>query len=388
MKTIVSILTFCAIYHVSSASLHRRLQQTPTITIIRPSYPSDINTLPIISYPINTRPATISYPIQYPIKPINIIGPSGLDCTPGTDDNPPDNCIPPGGQIFTDFQIECKENFDCCLCKSMICGSMKVPCKILNCNGDSSCLGVQDINVVGNGDAEINCNGDFSCNTVWIKGKGIKQVICNGDHSCANSRFDLVCNPHAPCAIQCSGDNSCQGLPRPNCRLTIPPTCSIFTIRNTAGLSCSDDACSNGVFHFDNNFGGNILCNGETSCVNAEIVINDVALLICGQAMACKNADITIIDPRQDFSLECTAPGSCEGMILTLIINNQDITLLKAFRCGDEAACRGLIVQVTRSTHLNVFIEKLECTGLNACQNAEFILGDGISFQTCECGAS
>eukprot|EP01083_Nonionella_stella_P223605 796740_1 len=104
--------------------------------------------------------------------------------------------------------------------------------------------------------------------------------------------------------------------------------------------------------------------------------------------MACKNADITIIDPRQDFSLECTAPGSCEGMILTLIINNQDITLLKAFRCGDEAACRGLIVQVTRSTHLNVFIEKLECTALNACQNAEFILGDGISFQTCECGAS
>eukprot|EP01083_Nonionella_stella_P242267 845215_1 len=348
MNLIILTLLF-TIYH--SSSLNRRLQPEPT--------------------------------------PFPIIGPSGLSCTPQTDDNPPDNCVPPGGQTFIGSpKIECKENFDCCLCKSMICGSNQISCKSLNCNGDSSCLGVQDIILIGTGDAEINCNGDFSCNTVSITGTGIKQVVCNGDYSCAKSRFDLVCNPNAPCAIQCSGDNSCQGTPKPSCQNNIPQTCTVFTISNSAGLSCADDACSNGVFHFENNFGGNILCNGETSCQNAEIIINDIALLICGQAMACKNADITITDPRQDFSLECTAPGSCEGMTLTLIINNPDIEVLKVFRCGAATACKALLVEVIRSSYRDVFIEKLECTGLNACQHAEFVLGPGISFQNCNCGTS
>ena len=62
--------------------------------------------------------------------------------------------------------------------------------------------------------------------------------------------------------------------------------------------------------------------------------------------------------------------------------------MLKGFRCGAPMACKGLVVEVSRSSDRNIFIEKLECNGESACLNADFLLGTGITFQNCVCGTA
>ena len=65
--------------------------------------------------------------------------------------------------------------------------------------------------------------------------------------------------------MRCVGDKACAGS-------STDIASSAFVIENSAGLSCADDACKNGVFILRSNIGGgSVLCHGESACINADI---------------------------------------------------------------------------------------------------------------------
>eukprot|EP01083_Nonionella_stella_P165333 549763_1 len=122
-----------------------------------------------------------------------LIGTYGQSCSYGIDDTPfatPNGCDSAGETISENRAMECPENFDCCMCGTMICGNPDTGgCDELNCNGDSGCFGVQDIQIYGGAEgALISCNGDQSCNGTKITGRNIAEIGCTGDGACANIR--------------------------------------------------------------------------------------------------------------------------------------------------------------------------------------------------------
>ena len=59
-----------------------------------------------------------------PNKPLDVC------CTAGDDDNPPDECLRHPIKIVKK-EVKCSENFDCCLCRQIICNQ----CSVVSCNG-------------------------------------------------------------------------------------------------------------------------------------------------------------------------------------------------------------------------------------------------------------
>eukprot|EP01084_Bolivina_argentea_P229398 387192_1 len=176
----------------------------------------------------------------------------GQDCAYGNDDNPPDECT--FGAILRDnTKIECSENFDCCLCKTIICGEPgKGGCEDFSCNGDQACLGVKDIRLYGdNSGVTISCNGDESCIGTKIIGTNIKEIGCSGDGACMRTTFIFDCIVNEPCVIGCGGDNACAGSPKDT---GLPSTS--FTIGNTQGIECAKEGCQYGTFKLKSNSGG------------------------------------------------------------------------------------------------------------------------------------
>ena len=83
---------------------------------------------------------------------------------------------------------------------------------------------------------------------------------------------------------------------------------SSFTISNSAGLHCDDAACSHSQFNLISNKddGDKIECDGESSCLGAFITVQDnVETVICGDDYACLYATIIVINPKDDFELQC-----------------------------------------------------------------------------------
>ena len=63
----------------------------------------------------------------------------------------------------TNGMLLCEAPYDCCLCESIECGSVDVPCSELSI-GTAGAFGVKSINVIGtnaNGGAGIECGGLF-----------------------------------------------------------------------------------------------------------------------------------------------------------------------------------------------------------------------------------
>eukprot|EP00484_Ammonia_sp_Unknown_P022948 CAMPEP_0197035016 /NCGR_PEP_ID=MMETSP1384-20130603/12919_1 /TAXON_ID=29189 /ORGANISM="Ammonia sp." /LENGTH=513 /DNA_ID=CAMNT_0042465007 /DNA_START=18 /DNA_END=1559 /DNA_ORIENTATION=+ len=325
---------------------------------------------------------------------VDLLNSHGLVCALGIDDPMPTACPRTGfiKQAGSGGKIECGENFGCCLCQSIICGKPdgSQTCDELNCNGDSGCYGVRDIQIYGSkgGGAVISCNGDESCNSTKITGTNIGEVTCTGDGACARSVFEFSCLPNEPCSIECAGEAACAGQPPPADGSTDYLT-THFSITNTAGILCSDEGCKYGTFELTQNSGGEgIGCEGVDACLEASITINNIEGIICGGTNACKNANILVIDPMQDFEVECSAAGSCEGMKLELVINN-NVDYLKGFGCYGEGSCVDASITIINNGNQYITVENLECESPGACKRATFDFDGGeggIGFENCMCG--
>eukprot|EP01084_Bolivina_argentea_P256648 432166_1 len=336
----------------------------------------------------------------------SVMGAYGQDCTPPFDDNPPDNCIEAGQSLFAPLgKIECAENFDCCLCGSIKCGFSRnpntgniVPCSLFHANGDSGAFGVKSIDIIGSpsSGAVINCGGDQSCNGTAIYGLNIASIQCSGDSACAQSQWDITCLADDPCSLNCRGDHSCSGIPHHDTDTETRDMVSAtvhrstwFIVDNTAGLNCADEACVDGVFLLEQNIGGgSVLCHGENACRGAIITINNIDAIVCGGVHACKNAKIRVIDPQQDFSLECSALEACEGLDLEIFINEWSSTdFFKTFDCGGRSACYEASMTVINYGANYLTIESLECGAAKSCQLAKFDIING-GFEDCVCGST
>lgn len=233
---------------------------------------------------------------------ISLTGFHGQDCSGDVDDPPPSVCSSYGA-IVTGSEIECSENFDCCLCETISCGTRSKPCDTFSCNGDSSCFGLGDVRIYGSSSdgASIVCNGDESCNSTVITGQNIAEVECSGDGSCARAHFEFNCLSSEPCTIGCGGDWACAGTPPESDAAT-----THFAITNTAGIECSFEGCQYGTFLLTKNKGGGmILCSGYHSCYGSTIEINNIEGIICGGSAACSGAHFVVTDPQKGFEVEC-----------------------------------------------------------------------------------
>lgn len=308
----------------------------------------------------------------------------GQDCTPGSGDYP-DKC-PILGQTLSDplGEIGCQHNFDCCMCGKIEC----LDCVGLICNGDSSCFGVKNIEMVGEPEmgASINCNGDLSCQGTKINGTNIGEIYCTGDNSCAFSEFRIECLVvHGEgCAVQCVGDGSCEGDP-----LDSPRKDMLMLVENSFGLSCAHDACRYGVFRMTSNVGSNIDCKGQEGCLGADILVNNVEGVICGLADSCKNARMVIVDPQQDFfALVCSGPKACVGLEIEIIITDPLITHIDSISCVSAQACKGAIMTVFKAgaTATNgLTIASVVCGQFESCMDMRVDLGPFVTVEECHC---
>ena len=315
-----------------------------------------------------------------------LIGSYGQICSDGSDPSPTGCSHLDEIKLSSNGKIECGENYGCCLCKSMICGSDHDDdddkCDELNCNGDHGCYGVQDIQIYGSYDngVVLSCNGDISCSKTKIIGKNIKEIICSGDESCSNTIFKFNCLSESPCSISCGGDNSCSGLSIN--QLTI------WNIDNTNGIQCSSQgSCKYGKYTLLSNIGGgSIMCTGNEACLSSKIIITNIQSIICGGIDSCKDASFLIIDPQNDFNIECSSSNSCTNLKIEIIVNNNnDISFFKDIICG-SGSCINIDISIINNGDKYITIENLECQAPESCLNAKFDFDGGVGFANCKCG--
>ena len=105
---------------------------------------------------------------------------------------------------------------------------------------------------------------------------------------------------------------------------------------------------------------------------------------------SCQNGSFTIIDPQQDFSIECSSDYSCQGLILEIIINSDQITSFKGFGCGGKG-CIDAQITIINNAQQYITIESLQCQAPESCKNTKFNFHTtnnkgGIGFKSCRCG--
>jgi len=313
----------------------------------------------------------------------------GQDCTPQSGDYP-DKCPQTRtGDYVSKISniIECQHNFDCCLCREMVCGTPALPdCGGIICNGDSSCFGVKDIKMVGDPvyGASLNCNGDLSCMGTKVDGTNIVELYCTGDGSCAFSRFNIDCivENGEGCPLLCAGDNACEGDP------TDPRKIGYYEIRNSSGMTCSHDACRSSTFVLTENLGGAVNCNGEESCNSADITINNIEAIYCGGVLACFGSSMLILNPKNAFALMCTGPKGCMGANIEIMVTDPDITFIEPISCISVKGCLGATFTVTKwgATELNgLEIGELSCGAAASCNDVLIDLGPHVTVTQCRC---
>merc|ERR1711971_861575 len=247
-----------------------------------------------------------------------IVGPNGQSCGPTTDDNDPDACLINSDGSFnglTGEEIECEENYDCCLCSSIVCGAADGSsfCDKFVVNGDFGALGVTGIEIYGDPDdgVKIECGGDNSCQQIGLMGSNVQDIKCGGDDSCSEATLDVSCTVDDPCKVE---------------------------------------------------------CDGPSSCLNANIAVSNVDSFICGTDNACEGATITVTDPTNDFKLECKGANACANVDLKIILTAaSSVTELESIECDDVSACAGASLSFSGSS--GVSIENCECGDEGGCDD-------------------
>lgn len=125
------------------------------------------------------------------------------------------------------------------------------------------------------------------------------------------SKLQPKCKYHTGCELQCVGDNSCEGDP------TDPRKIGYYNVKNSHGMSCSHDSCRTATYQLTSNVGGAVNCNGEESCLGADITINNLESVFCGGIKSCGESNMLIMNPQNYFYLSCTGLSKTHSTLIS-----------------------------------------------------------------------
>jgi len=326
----------------------------------------------------------------------------------------------------------CEAPYDCCLCESITCGTVDIPCQELSI-GTAGAFGVKSINVVGtptNGGAGIECGGADACKHAKMTGSAVSAVDCGSPDSCKDSIISLT-DPAPYFALECSASGSCEGAfvglnyPAPAVGVSCPA--GKKEVIHMGGIQCSTaGSCTDLTFGVANSGCSKIVidiieCLAPGACTGATFnFIGDIDVLRCelgttGQtgvtglekcfttttlAPATTAPPATTVPatpqtttppvvgtlvPGGNPSATTAAPGSVSPQTtaaaspgttsnMVWMVNSN----LGALNCQDAYQCAGGVATVTNPSNFLVF----QCSGRDSCNNADLTISlttDAIS---------
>eukprot|EP01084_Bolivina_argentea_P000251 483_1 len=274
--------------------------------------------------------------------------------------------------------IKCEDDYSCCTCSSIYCGGIDGNyCEGFLANGVSSALHVHPISIIGDpaDGADIHCKGESSCEGTQIEGQHINDIQCSADRSCADTQWTIHCHEDDGCIMECEGEESCQGS---------------FTIYNSLGLKCEDDACKGGEFILDSDIENSIECDGQRACYQSEITANGLDLIECTDTASCAQSVIMVTDPVEGFELKCQGHRSCHRLAFVLkLTESSTISSIEGFTCDSGEACRDATILIVNESPNTVTVGSLNCDGHRACFDATITVREqpgAVVFEECKCG--
>jgi hypothetical protein len=178
--------------------------------------------------------------------------------------------------------------------------------------------------------------------------------------------------------VSCDNDISCEGM-----EITINNAGCDKLILDS--IECNAfESCNAAIFNFIGDI--DILqCECGPSCTNAQGLgkcFTNLAQLECPTVEACKDINKRIINPMNSFELKCGDTRSCQNSHFTFELNRQGanaVNYLKGFFLSGESSASGATFQIDNKQGTAVTMELIECSGLNSCTDATFILPESIT---------
>jgi len=135
--------------------------------------------------------------------------------------------------------------------------------------------------------------------------------------------------------------------------------------------------------------GAIIECLGTESCRETAINAAFVSTIDCDGVRSCKDAEIVVDNPSNQFSLECAGIESCYGLKIEINIPSlQDCNKkvkLGRITCESDKSCEGLEIRLNNEGCNEVMIESVTCTQIGSCKGAYFIIGNNIGINSFPC---
>jgi len=93
----------------------------------------------------------------------------------------------------------------------------------------------------------------------------------------------------------------------------------------------------------------------------------------------CKASYLTVPNPLDGFSFECSAVNACKGseIHMKLDAESTNIAYFNGMKCSSDGACYGATVRFDNNQFGGHSLEvmSIECNGVGACNNMDILLG-------------
>jgi len=117
----------------------------------------------------------------------------------------------------------------------------------------------------------------------------------------------------------------------------------------------------------------------------------DIFKCEAGAMGPCAGSYLTIPNPLDGFSLECSAQNACKGSEINIKLDAEttNIAWFSGLKCSSPAACYGTTVRFDNNQFggHSLEVERIECNGAGACNNMEVILGHNTQLMEFVCNA-
>eukprot|EP01083_Nonionella_stella_P193492 714594_1 len=254
-----------------------------------------------------------------------LLGAAKQDCTPDKGDDPVEVCTRRWQWVKEKEKLECKVDYDCCLCGRLKCGPK---CDGFKANGDHSAYYVPNIIIEGNSDdgADVVCDEYSSCEGAVFTGTNIKGIKCGKYKSCKDATMTMECID--PCKVECVGDAACKG--------------ATLAIDNVESVKCAERGCA--------------------------------------------MATIDITDPDDEFKLECGGGDlACRAATITIEVDANKPFKIKSIDCGATRSCQGATIVIENTGDAKVTVEEINCEAEEACRWATFEVIGNVKVKDCDC---
>jgi len=98
-----------------------------------------------------------------------------------------------------------------------------------------------------------------------------------------------------------------------------------------------------------------------------------------GMPPPCSMVEMTITNPMDGFSFECSVPGACAGSTfnMNLDLMTSNVASFSGIKCGNTGSCDGatFIFNNGQAGGHSLEINTIECNGAGSCSNMEVVLG-------------